>query len=178
MATELESVKPKFLDELRSIFGGQQPNYCYQCAKCTSGCPVAKFSEDFRPHQIVNKTLLKLEQQLIPQEVVWICAACHKCIERCPQKVSPYEVIEALRNMASAKGFVPAGYLTMAKSITKTGLIQPIRRCRLPRAAEGKITFYDRNTLNLPPLPMPEKLEIFASNLQQIGFGEKPKKGA
>ena len=76
---------------------------CYQCAKCTAGCPIA-FEMDYPPHQIMRGVQLGMRDTVLGSSTIWLCAACETCSTRCPQEVNPAGVMDALRRIAYAEG--------------------------------------------------------------------------
>ena len=63
---------------------GENVYLCYQCVKCTSGCPVGQFF-DWQPNQIMRMTQLGQEEDILNSETPWLCASCQTCSTRCPQ---------------------------------------------------------------------------------------------
>ncbi len=121
-------------------------DYCYQCAKCTSGCEAHKLLE-LEPHKIIALLKRGLIDEMTNSEVIWTCMSCFKCRERCPQKVAPVEVLFALKNMAVASGKqIPGNYTAMLQSILTMGLIQDIK----------SVTTSDNKTKNRTELGLPE----------------------
>ena len=55
--------------------------------------------------------------------MIWLCAACYSCTERCPRGVRPTEVIRVLRNMAVREGYIHPFYRTQATAIVRSGRI-------------------------------------------------------
>ncbi|WP_338834974.1 Heterodisulfide reductase subunit C hdrC [Moorella humiferrea] len=86
---------------------GQAVNRCYQCHKCTAGCPVA-MAMDLMPHQVVRYVQLGLEEELIKSKTIWQCAACRTCVSRCPNGIDIATINDALKQRALARGAVPA----------------------------------------------------------------------
>ena len=102
-------------------------DYCYQCAKCTSGCEAHKLLE-LEPHKIVALLKRGLIDEMVNSEVIWTCMSCFKCRERCPQKVAPVDILFALKNMAVASGQqIPGNYTAMLQSVLGMGLLQDIK---------------------------------------------------
>ena len=162
-------VKPDVV-RLKDIVGDQQPEYCNQCGKCSSGCPSAKFL-DFSPRRIVIMTQLDMTSDLLKSDTIWLCAECLKCKERCPREVAPYDVILALRNLTAKMGLTfPAGYSQYLNSISKRGLIQ---EPQLIHARRGERV--DRRSLGLPKLQKPSSMEKIAQNLNNIIQPERAK---
>jgi heterodisulfide reductase subunit C len=80
---------------------GASPMSCYQCAKCSSGCPVAARG-DFKPHEMVRMVQTGQRDALLSSRFIWECASCQTCATRCPQNVDPAAMIDALRAMSRA----------------------------------------------------------------------------
>lgn len=111
-----------FRQKLNKIVGGDHHNYCYQCGSCVAVCPGARYSADFNPRDILLKTLLGEEEELIgPDSVIWKCTNCYSCYERCPQDVRPVEVIIALKNYCNHQRLQPEVINKFSETIAKTG---------------------------------------------------------
>ena len=140
---------------LRRVPGDHHPEFCHQCGKCSSGCPVANFF-DFRPRRIVAMVQLGFIEELLESEDIWKCAQCLACKERCPRDVAPYDVIQALQNLAFKHdlGF-PKEYSTLINSILKEGVIQKPTRVRIRKHSSPEektnraFEFVDRNITEL-----------------------------
>lgn len=71
---------------------------CYQCMKCSSGCPfVAEM--DYKPHQLMQLIKLGLFDRVLKSQSLWVCASCLACSSRCPRDIEPAVVIEGFRAM-------------------------------------------------------------------------------
>ncbi|TEB09892.1 4Fe-4S dicluster domain-containing protein [Pelotomaculum propionicicum] len=97
----------QFIEEI-GIESGQPVQKCYQCGKCTAGCPVA-FAMDYTPNQVIRMVQLGMKEELLKSETIWICASCSTCSTRCPCEVEIAHVMETLRIMAGRSGTAPAG---------------------------------------------------------------------
>ena len=84
---------------------GASPMSCYQCAKCSSGCPVASRG-DLKPHELVRLVQTNQQQAVLASRFIWECTSCQTCSTRCPQQVDPAGMIDALRKMSAASGAV------------------------------------------------------------------------
>jgi len=123
---------------------------CFQCLKCTSGCTAFKLLE-LIPHEVMKLVKLGFVEELVTSEIIWTCATCLKCSERCPQKASPYHVIIALRNLAVAQeAEVPEAYLKAVSQILETGLMQTVQK-----VTTKKMETFDREKLGLPNIKYP-----------------------
>lgn len=78
---------------------------CYQCGKCTAGCPAAEFM-DIMPNQVLRLVQLGLVDEALQSKAIWICATCETCSCRCPRNVDITHVMETLRIYAKHKGIV------------------------------------------------------------------------
>jgi heterodisulfide reductase subunit C2 len=75
---------------------------CLQCAKCTSGCPVAARA-DIKPHVLVRLVQLGQKDEVLSSRAIWQCTSCQTCMTRCPQKVDIAALNDALRRMSRAE---------------------------------------------------------------------------
>ena len=78
---------------------------CYQCGKCSAGCPVA-FAMDKTPRQIIRLLQLGLLEEALASRTIWLCATCQTCVTRCPKDVDLPALMEAVRQAAKKKGIV------------------------------------------------------------------------
>jgi len=92
----------RFAAAIKAI-GNTDVSLCFQCRKCTSGCPVA-FAMDYTPTQIMHAARLGLKDLVLGSETIWLCAACETCVTRCPQGVDLVKVMDALRTMCLSDG--------------------------------------------------------------------------
>jgi len=105
----------------------EMSDYCYQCAKCTSGCEAHKLLE-LEPHKIVALLKRGLIDEMVNSDIIWTCMSCFKCRERCPQKIAPVEILFALKNLAVASGKqIPGNYTAWLQSVLSIGLLQDIK---------------------------------------------------
>jgi heterodisulfide reductase subunit C len=83
---------------------GERINNCYQCKKCTAGCPIT-FAMDIMPHQIIKYIQLGLEEKVLTSKTIWLCAACETCGTRCPNDIMLADMMDALRQRALSRGY-------------------------------------------------------------------------
>lgn len=76
---------PTFLEEVEGG-SGVKVSACYQCRKCTNGCPVT-FAMDLVPDQVMRYIQLGLRRPVLDSATIWVCAACETCTTRCPNEV-------------------------------------------------------------------------------------------
>lgn len=134
--------------------------------KCSSGCTAAKVVERYRPHEIVALVKAGYSEELINSDVIWACSVCLKCTEYCPQRVSPFEVVMALRNEAVSRGIAPPkGFVEMARSVLRVGYIQEPMYTMTKDFEE-----VSRKELGLPEMPKPRDFEKFRQHVLLVGF--------
>lgn len=150
---------PKFKYEISKMHGGEKVNRCFQCGTCTSDCPVARFSDTYRPRQIIRMAQLGLRERVLNSDTLWLCAACFTCTDRCPQDVEVASVIRVLRNLAAEKGIVPQVFKDEASSILESGYAYRIPELRMRK----------RETLGLPSLPKGNPQSI-SKTLHEVAF--------
>jgi heterodisulfide reductase subunit C len=95
---------------------------CYQCAKCSSGCPVAARS-DLKPHEVVRLLQFDQREEVLASRFIWECTSCQTCTTRCPQMVDIAALNDALRIMSRATGRVPVFNEAFLASVRNRGRV-------------------------------------------------------
>ena len=85
---------------------GQNVYLCYQCVKCTSGCPMVEFF-DWQPNQIMRSVQLGQDNIALTSKTPWMCASCQTCSTRCPQGLDIALIMEFLLRESMAQGKKP-----------------------------------------------------------------------
>ncbi len=80
---------------------------CYQCSKCSAGCPIA-FEMDYLPNQIIRMAQLGMKERVLASRTIWLCAGCETCTTRCPREVDLAAVMDALRIIALREKVKPS----------------------------------------------------------------------
>lgn len=92
---------------------GEKTRLCYQCKKCTAGCPVS-FAMDLMPHEIMNCLRWGMDERVLSSSTIWLCAACETCSVRCPNGIDIAGVMDALRSISLKRHYPPAEPLVAA----------------------------------------------------------------
>lgn len=80
---------------------------CFQCRKCTNGCPVS-FEMDLFPDQVIRLAILGQKEEVLRSRTIWVCASCETCTTRCPNGVRIAEIMDYFRELALKSGISPA----------------------------------------------------------------------
>jgi len=105
--------------ELESYYGTDHLYDCYQCGTCTGGCPVNRYLPEFNVRSIVKRLM---DGDIDPSDkALWYCTTCYNCYERCPQKVKPLYLVQAVTNLAFKKNLAPDSIREMNKTLLKCG---------------------------------------------------------
>lgn len=94
-------IKDPFVGKVEEL-SGQNLLACYQCGKCSAGCPAVS-EMDILPNQIIRYAQLGLKDELMRSKSIWICASCFTCNARCPKGINIAEIIEAIRQILLRK---------------------------------------------------------------------------
>ena len=163
---KISDIDTRFKNEVKNIPGGERLMMCFQCGTCTADCPIARFSDTYRPRQILRMAQLGLKDKVLSSDQLWLCAACYTCVDHCPQDVEISSVIRALKNIAVRDGYMPLAFKELAGAILQTGLAYKIPELRLKR----------RREVGLPQLPK-ANLESVSKLFNRTGFSKLVEKG-
>ncbi len=95
MTLTRQRARSEFVARVEAI-SGQDVLACYQCGKCSAGCPAVP-QADLLPNQVLRFIQLGLEDELRRARTPWLCATCLVCNVRCPKGIRIAEVMEAVR---------------------------------------------------------------------------------
>lgn len=86
---------------------GEVISRCYQCGKCTAGCPAA-FAMDGGPRWLLRAVQLGLREEALDSSTIWTCLFCSACHARCPAGIDIPRVLETVRHISVREGRPPA----------------------------------------------------------------------
>lgn len=103
---------------------------CYQCGKCTAGCPAAE-EMDVAPSQVLRLLQTespKHEDRALRSMSIWLCIGCETCVICCPQEVDLPRTMDFLRQEALARNVatqeaddIVAFHRSFLKSVERAG---------------------------------------------------------
>ncbi len=97
-----EHERRDFVSGVESMLHDKLSN-CYQCGKCSAGCPV-NFEMDYTPNQIIKMTELGMADTVLNSKTIWLCVSCITCSTRCPKGFEVTGIMDVLREIAVKKG--------------------------------------------------------------------------
>lgn len=108
---------------------GQNVLACYQCGKCSAGCPMVTLM-DMLPNQIIRLVQLGQIDDALSSKTIWLCASCFSCSARCPKGVDLAKVMEALRLLLLRKheNYVEPSEIEIDENLPQIALISNLRK--------------------------------------------------
>ena len=108
---------------------GQNVLACYQCGKCSAGCPMVSLM-DLLPNQIIRLVQLGQVSDVLNSKTIWLCASCFTCTSRCPKGVDLAKVMEALRLLLLRKStnYVEPSELDIDENLPQIALVSNFRK--------------------------------------------------
>ncbi len=99
------SGEPSFVSEVVRASGADL-RACYQCQKCSAGCPVAE-AMDLLPNQVLRHIQYGHREKVLGSKTIWLCASCYTCSVRCPNDIDIAKIMDTLRHLAMRSGVKP-----------------------------------------------------------------------
>ena len=87
---------------------GENVYLCYQCEKCSSGCPTVPAMR-YRPAQMMRLAQFGLEDALVHDASIWRCLGCDTCTVHCPHDLSVRRLVEVMRQHVMQDYYLPQG---------------------------------------------------------------------
>ena len=138
---------------------------CFQCKKCSSGCPVGELVES-PPSEIMRRLHLGAGDELLDSELIWTCASCETCSTRCPMNIEVATVMDTLRAIArerkakESKGRVPTFNKAFLNSVRRFGRSYEIGMITAYKLGTG--TFM-QDVNRFPQMLMKRKISLLPS---------------
>lgn len=90
-----DMVRDEAIDRVETLSGQNIPA-CYQCGRCSAGCPVVD-EMDIIPSEVIRLLQLGQVDEVLSSKTIWTCASCLQCASRCPKGVEFSNICDALR---------------------------------------------------------------------------------
>lgn len=125
--SEFIEMTSEFLNRVEEE-SGIRVSACFQCRKCTNGCPVT-FAMDIYPDQVMRYIQIGLKQEVQESATIWVCASCETCTTRCPNEIDIAGVMDYLKQSVvkekglAAEGKVLAFHQVFMDAIRKRGRV-------------------------------------------------------
>ncbi|MGB9920446.1 MAG: 4Fe-4S dicluster domain-containing protein [Moorellales bacterium] len=124
---------------------GQPVSRCYQCQKCSGGCPLS-FAMDVLPHQLLRYVQFGLRDRVYQSRTVWLCAACRTCGARCPNGIDIAAVADAIKQEMLRQGLpakesqIQAFHQTFLSSLQSNGRLHELSMLVRYKLRSGNLT--------------------------------------
>ena len=156
---------------------------CYQCGKCSAGCPMAEHM-DLMPNQLIRLVQLGRIDRAMRSEAIWKCVSCMTCSTRCPKLVDCAGVMDALRQLAVEQGVAAEDRVRTV--LFQQAFLDNIRRngrlCELELIgvfktkgflADRSISLLMKDALLAPQLMKRSKFHLRGERVQDRGIVER-----
>jgi len=94
---------------------------CYQCGKCTGGCPVSLKSRLNIRRLMIEGILGRNLEHLSERLELWDCTTCKTCTLRCPRGLKPMDLVIGMRGSLVEKGHIPKTLIEAMENSYKHG---------------------------------------------------------
>jgi heterodisulfide reductase subunit C len=103
---------------------------CYQCGKCTAGCPM-DFIFDLNPNEVIELIRLGQIEKVLNSKTIWYCATCYTCSTRCPKEIDIANIMTVMLREAISKNIIKDRkvlifYKSFFKSIKRHGRVYEV----------------------------------------------------
>ncbi|UCD71518.1 MAG: (Fe-S)-binding protein, partial [Syntrophobacterales bacterium] len=94
---------------------------CFQCGKCTGGCPVSLKSKLNIRKLMIEPLLRESLGNMVQRGELWDCTTCKTCTLRCPRGLEPMDLLIGMRTLLVEEGHIPKTAIEALESAYKYG---------------------------------------------------------
>ena len=174
MTLSARTMNLDFVHKVEAL-SGTSVRRCFQCGKCSAGCPMRSFMEH-PPNRVVRLLQLGQYERVLAGRSIWFCASCETCSTRCPNKVDLAAIMDALRKCSwDAQGPSKESFVQLANRI----FIENVRtygrqyEMRLAAVFNVKSGQFLKDIMLGPSLLAKGKLKMFHQKNRNVGDIEK-----
>ena len=124
--------------EMIEGLSGQKISACFQCQKCTNGCPIT-FAMNIPPHKIIHLLQFGQVDEVLRSDTIWVCASCETCTTRCPNGIDIAHLMDSLRQLSRRQGIKASQY---SVPIFHSVFLSSIKRHGRVHETEMALTYY------------------------------------
>ena len=136
----IDKLDMNFRDDIASEHGGEHIRRCFTCGTCTVTCPVFAVEERYDPRKIIRMILFGMKEEVLTDDLIWLCSGCYSCQELCPRDVKITSVMTAARNIAVREGHIPSGIKGGVDQLDKYGRLLEVSEFENTVRAKKDIT--------------------------------------
>ena len=121
---------------------------------------------ELEPHSIMASAKDGFIDEIIQLDEIWDCVGCYKCLERCPQEMSPVDLMYIVKNWYVSSGKqIPGDYQILLQNILSTGHVQT------PLDINDKNNKNcNRKSLGLPEMKKPIDQQNFTKTISELAI--------
>jgi heterodisulfide reductase subunit C len=165
------------IDMVRKVeaLSGTSVRRCFQCGKCSAGCPMATFMEH-PPNRVMRLLQLGQWQRILAGRSIWYCVSCETCSTRCPNKVDLCAIMDALRKLSwdqdgpSKESYVQLANRLFLENIRTYGRQYEMRLAAVFNVKSGQFL---KDMMLGPKLLTKGKLKVFHQKNKNMAEVEK-----
>ena len=113
------------LEKVEEI-SGENLYACYQCGRCSAGCPMVE-EMDYLPNQVIL-AIIRGDESILESKTPWVCAQCYQCGVRCPKNVDIAKIMEALREIKLRRNVNHIDLNKINKSYPQIAIVAAVRK--------------------------------------------------
>ncbi|MCQ9205949.1 MAG: 4Fe-4S dicluster domain-containing protein [Omnitrophica bacterium] len=131
MKISRKKITSEFVKKVQEL-SGENVYACYQCGKCSAGCPLVEHM-DILPHTIIRLIQIGSKDEILESKTVWLCSTCLQCMAKCPKGVDVAKIMDTLREILKREGVDKAELKKIAdkmwKKLPQQALVVRFRKC-------------------------------------------------